>query len=111
MPSFLSSVAAQRPKYDASSSKPSLWLVSIPLFAASSANLTAMGALEAILCSIASARVMRSIGRNDLVDEPDAVGLLRADHLSGQNELQGTTLTDQPRQPLRSAATRNEFRA
>ena len=54
MPSFLSSVAAQRPKYDASSSKPSLWLVSTPLFAASSANLTAIGALEAILLKIAS---------------------------------------------------------
>src|SRR5882762_11796428 len=27
--------------------------------------------------------------RHDLVDQPDAKGLLRADHLSGQNQLQG----------------------
>ena len=47
-------------------------------------------------------------GRNDLVDQPDAIGLLRADHLSGQNELQGAALADQPRQSLRSAAARNE---
>src|SRR3984893_10870306 len=47
-------------------------------------------------------------GRNDFVDQPDAIGLLRADHLSGQNKLQGKTLADQPRQTLRSAAARNE---
>ena len=46
--------------------------------------------------------------RNDLVDEPDAIGLLRADHLAGQDELQGAALADQPRQPLRSAAAGNE---
>src|SRR6202030_3069432 len=46
--------------------------------------------------------------RNDFVDQPDAIGFLRADHLSRQNELQGTTLADQPRQSLRSAAARNE---
>src|SRR3984893_11556055 len=47
-------------------------------------------------------------GRNDFVDQPDAIGFLRADHLCGQNELQSTSLADQPRQSLRSAATRNE---
>src|SRR3984893_11223023 len=36
-------------------------------------------------------------GRNDLVDEPDAIGLLRADHLSGKNEVQGAAFSDQPR--------------
>src|SRR5438552_1066592 len=46
--------------------------------------------------------------RNDLVDQPDAMGLLRADHLSGQYELQGAALAHQPRQSLRSAAARKE---
>ena len=67
-----------------------------------------MGALAAIFlqdCFGARDEVGR---RNDLVDEPDAIGLLRADHLSGKDELQGATLADQPRQPLRSAAARNE---
>ena len=44
---------------------------------------------------------------NDLVDEPDTIGLLRADHLPGQDELQGATFADQPRQALRSATARN----
>src|SRR5258707_103792 len=43
-------------------------------------------------------------GRDDFVDEPDAIGFLRADHLSGEDELQGATLADQPRQPLRGVA-------
>ena len=36
------------------------------------------------------------------------MGLLRADHLSGQYELQGAALAHQPRQSLRSAAARKE---
>jgi hypothetical protein len=36
----------------------------------------------------------------------DAMDLLRADHLSRQDELEGAALTDQPRQPLRSPTTR-----
>src|SRR3954454_10580619 len=47
-------------------------------------------------------------GRNDLVDQPDTIGLLRADHLAGEDELERAALADQPRQPLRSAAARNE---
>src|SRR6266478_2181981 len=43
--------------------------------------------------------------RNDLVDQPDAPCLPRVDHLPGQNELQRSTLADQPREPLRSAST------
>ena len=108
MPSFLSSVAAQRPKYAASSSKPSPWLVSIPLFAASSANLTAIGAFEAIFLQNGLGARDQIGGRNDLVDQPDAIGFLRADHLSGQNELQGATLADQPRQSLRATAARDK---
>src|ERR1700674_1331433 len=46
--------------------------------------------------------------RDDLVDEPDTIGLLRADRLAGQNELQGATLADETWQALRSAAARNE---
>src|SRR5258705_6529677 len=46
--------------------------------------------------------------RNDFVDESDAIGLLRADRLSGQDELQRTTLADETWQALRSAAARNE---
>ena len=38
---------------------PALWLVSNPLFAASSANLTAIGALAEIRFKIASARAIR----------------------------------------------------
>src|SRR5215831_3874586 len=50
-------------------------------------------------------RTWYEIGRwNDLVDKPDAIGLLRADGLSGQNELERAALSDQPRQPLRAAA-------
>src|SRR5271167_3847815 len=48
------------------------------------------------------------IYRHDFVDEPDAIGLLRADHLPRQNELQRAALTDQPRESLRSAAPRDE---
>src|SRR5215475_14086087 len=45
-------------------------------------------------------RTRNEIGRrNDLVDEPDAKGLLRADDLSGQDELERTALSDQARQP------------
>src|SRR5713101_326163 len=46
--------------------------------------------------------------RNDCVDEPDAIGLLCADHLSGKNELQSPALADQPWQSLRSTAARND---
>src|SRR5713226_9632100 len=46
--------------------------------------------------------------RNDLVDQPDTIGLQRADHLSGEDELERATLADQPRQPLRSAASGNK---
>ena len=60
---------------------------------------------------MASARAMRSAARNDLVDEADAIGLLGADHVAGQDELQGAALADQPRQTLRSAAARDEARA
>src|SRR5262249_23290403 len=54
VPSFLSSVPAHSPKYEASRSKPTLWLVSIPLLTASSENRTATGALAAISLRIAS---------------------------------------------------------
>src|SRR5215467_4502311 len=43
-------------------------------------------------------------GRDDFVDEPDAPGLLRADHPAGQDELKRAALADQPRQALRAAA-------
>src|ERR1700676_1040322 len=46
--------------------------------------------------------------RNDLIDKPDAIGLLRADHLAGQYELERPALADQPRQPLCSAAAGKE---
>src|SRR6202521_5957098 len=46
--------------------------------------------------------------RDDLVDEPDTKGLLRADRLSGQDELQRATLANETWQALRSAAARNE---
>src|SRR5215469_9727581 len=45
VPSFLSSVPAHSPKYEASSAKPSFWLVSIPLLTASIEDRTATGAL------------------------------------------------------------------
>src|SRR4051794_38245894 len=45
---------------------------------------------------------------NDLVDEPDAIGLLRADRLSGQDELQRATFADETWEALRSPAARNE---
>src|SRR6267154_3758465 len=46
--------------------------------------------------------------RHHLIDQADAIGVLRRDHLSTQDELQGATLADQTRQTLGPAATRNE---
>src|SRR5450755_4120828 len=43
--------------------------------------------------------------RNDLVDETDAIGLLRGNRLAGQDQLQRAALSHQPRQALRAAAT------
>ena len=57
---------------------------------------------------IASARGIRSDGRDDLVDEPDTVGLLRADHSARQDELKRAALADQARQPLGAAAARKQ---
>src|SRR5882757_7452994 len=49
------------------------------------------------------------IGRwHDLVDQPDAMSLLGADYLAGQDEPQGTSLAHEARQPLRAAAAGNE---
>src|SRR5271168_3107138 len=49
------------------------------------------------------------VGRgNDLVDEADTIGLLRADHVPGEDQLQRPSLTDEPRQTLRPAAAGNE---
>src|SRR5258705_2321928 len=42
-------------------------------------------------------------GGHDLVDQPDAVGLLRADHPARENELERPSPPDQPRQALRAA--------
>src|SRR5206468_11680921 len=42
-------------------------------------------------------------GRDDLIDEPDPVGLLRVDHLPGQNQLHRNAFPHQPWQPLRAA--------
>src|SRR4051794_5807087 len=46
--------------------------------------------------------------RDDLVDESDTIGLLRADRLPGQDDLQRATLAHQTREALRSAAAWNE---
>src|SRR5882672_3848137 len=46
--------------------------------------------------------------RHHLIDQAHAIGVLRRDHLSTQDELQGAALADQTRQALRSAAARNE---
>src|ERR1700733_10773832 len=48
------------------------------------------------------------IGGNDFVDEPDGIGFLRADHPRREKERQRAALADQPWQPLRSAAPRDE---
>ena len=42
--------------------------------------------------------------RHDFVDQADAVGLLCADHLPGEDQLQRPALADQPGQALRSPA-------
>ena len=107
MPSFLSSVPAQSPKSEASSDKPSSWLVCKPLLTASSAYFTASGALEKICFRIVSDARDQISRRNDFVNEADAIGFLRADHLSGKNELKRATFPDQPRQTLCSAAAGN----
>src|ERR1700751_3581109 len=70
VPSFLSSVAAQMPKWEASSARPSLWLVSSPLFTASSENFTAIGALAAICFRMVSARSIRLAGGTTSLTRP-----------------------------------------
>src|SRR3954470_10899859 len=47
-------------------------------------------------------------GRNDLVDQADAISLLRCDHLAGEDELKSPPFADEPWQALRSAAARYE---
>src|SRR5258706_6553048 len=59
-PSRFSSVAAPTAEYAASSAEPSPWPASSPLFTASRASLTAIGALAAICARIASARAISS---------------------------------------------------
>src|ERR1700710_1197014 len=46
--------------------------------------------------------------RNDFVDEADAIGFLRGNSLAGQDELQRSALSDQPRQPLCAATARQQ---
>ena len=78
------------------------------MLTASSESRTAIGALAAIcfrICFGARDEVCR---RHDFVDEPDAVGLLRADHFAGEDELQGAAFADQARQALRAAAAGKE---
>ena len=70
--------------------------------------MTAIGALAAIFVKIASARAIRSRCGNDLVDQADAIGLLRANHLTRENQLQRAPLADEARQPLCPAAARNK---
>ena len=83
MPSFLSCVAGAHAEVGRLQRKPSLWLVSIPLFTASSAYLTAIGALADFLEDGFGPRDQVR-GRDDLVDEANAPGLLRADRSAGQ---------------------------
>ena len=107
MPSFLSSVAAQRPK-ERGFQQQAFGLARLqPLFTASSANFTATGALRRSVQDRLGACDELS-GGNDLVDQADAIGLLRVDHLAGENQLQGAALSDQPRQALRAAVARND---
>ena len=68
----------------------------------------AIGALPKICFRISSARLIRLAAGTTSLIKPDAPGLLRVDHLTGKNELQGPAFSDQPRQPLRSAAARQQ---
>src|ERR1700741_3722841 len=43
-------------------------------------------------------------GRDDFVDQADAIGLVGADHPSLQQELESTALAGTPREPLRAAS-------
>src|SRR6185295_11216794 len=43
--------------------------------------------------------------RDDLVHQADAIGFLRVDHVSREDQAQRVTLADQPRQSLRAAVT------
>src|SRR3984885_12513494 len=70
VPSFLSWVAAQMPKYEASNARPSLWPVCSPLFAASRENFTAIGALAAICFRIVSARSIRPAAATTSLTRP-----------------------------------------
>src|SRR4051812_20762721 len=47
-------------------------------------------------------------GRHDPIDQTDTISLLRADHLSGENEFERPSLPYQPRQALRAATTGKE---
>ena len=104
VPSFLSSVAAQRPKNEASSAKPSAWLVSNPLFTASSEYFTAIGALAKNLFQDRFGTRDEIRGRDNFVDQADAISFGCVDRLSGKNELKGPAFPDQPGQALRAAS-------
>ena len=77
MPSFLSSVAAQRPKYEASSNKPSLWLVSIPFICRLDSELDRDWSVGGDLFQDRFGAGDEIRRRDKLVDEPDTIGLLR----------------------------------
>ena len=47
-------------------------------------------------------------GRNDFVHQSDPIGILRADDLSCENDLQSAALPDEPGQALRTAAAGEE---
>ena len=78
------------------------------MLTASSDNRTATGALEEICFRICFGARDEIGGRHDFVDQPDAIGLLRADHFAGEDELQGPAFADQARQALRAAAAGKE---
>jgi hypothetical protein len=80
---------------------------SSPLFTASIENLIASGAFMPIFFRIASARRNQFGMRHDFVHQPDAIGLLGANHLARKNKLERHALSDEPWQTLRAAAARH----
>ncbi len=104
VPSFLSSVAAQIPKNEASSAKPSAWLVSNPLFTASSEYLNGDRGVGEDLFQDRFGTRDEIRGRDDFVDQANAISFGCIDHLSGKNELKSPALPHQPGQALRAAA-------
>ena len=105
MPSFMSDVAAQRPKSVASKTRPSESGISRPRRTASSDVAAGDRAVGEDGPRHLLGRGERLPGGNDPVHEADPIGLRGVDLLGRQTELHRPSFADEPRQPLGAAVS------